>query len=81
MLCAQVLLAQASTDTSITGSEQHCWHALVENTHPLPTKTRVSISIEALVALAEIRANDVATASVGLTHTRSHLESESTVNF
>lgn len=37
------------------------------NTHPLPTKTRAPISIEPLVALAEIRADDVATASVGVT--------------
>lgn len=38
-----------------------------ERTHFLPTETRVSVSIEALVALAEIRANDVATASIGVT--------------
>lgn len=37
------------------------------NTHPLPTKTRAAISIEPLVALAEIRADDVAAASVGVT--------------
>lgn len=59
-----------------------CWHQQVGdtlavelhrrpdralNTHLIPTKTRAPISIEPLVALAEIRADDVATASVGVT--------------
>lgn len=43
------------------------WPANAEITHPLPTKTRMSISVESLVALAEVRADDVATASVGVT--------------
>lgn len=33
----------------------------------LPTKTSVSVTVEALVALAEIRANDISTASVVVT--------------
>lgn len=72
-LCAQVLLAHSKyclNDTSITGG-----HLMILSTtcgthihtHSLPTKTRVSISVEALVALAEIRANNVATPSVGIT--------------
>lgn len=56
------VLTQVSLAVS-TAAEKHMW----KNTQSLPTKTRVSISIEALVALAEIRANNVATASVSIT--------------
>lgn len=38
-----------------------------KQTHPLPTKTRVSIAAEALVTLTEIRPDDVTAPSVGVT--------------
>ncbi len=68
-MCAQVLLAHASIDSNIAGRHLGTLSTTrgKEKTNLLPTKARVSISIEALVALTEIRANDVSTASVGVT--------------
>ena len=65
VLCAQVLLAHAEC-----WHKYHWWAPLVnKHTHTagLLTKTSVPVSVEALVALAEIGANDVSTASIVVT--------------
>lgn len=47
----------------LTHAKGLLWNAQI----PRPTETRAPVSVEALVALAEVRADDVAAASVGVT--------------